>query len=68
VLEHFNDFADPWVSDLVDVAPTVDRDDGCFAVPDRPGLGLNLDHDACREHPGMGGRINLFAAGWEKRG
>ena len=66
VLEHFNDFADPWVSQLVDHAPTV-GDDGCFAVPDRPGLGLELDHDACAEHPAGGGRIKLFEEGWERR-
>src|SRR5260370_24972717 len=40
ILEHFNDFADPWVFDLVDVAPTVSEYDGCFSVSDRPGLGL----------------------------
>jgi galactonate dehydratase len=67
VLEHFNDFVDPWVGELVDVAPTVDAADGCFAVPDRPGLGLTLDHDVCRDHPSAGGRINLFASGWEQR-
>ena len=30
VLEHFNDFADPWVKDLVDYAPQVAVEDGCF--------------------------------------
>jgi galactonate dehydratase len=66
VLEHFNDFADPWVFDLVDHAPRI-GDDGCFAVPDRPGLGLRLDHDACAAHPETGGRITLFEEGWERR-
>ena len=33
VLEHFNDFADPWVAELVDGAPRVDPADGCFALP-----------------------------------
>jgi galactonate dehydratase len=67
VLEHFNDFADAWVHDLVDHPPRVDPADGCFAAPDRPGLGLSLNHDACRQHPRTGGRIRLFEAGWEKR-
>jgi galactonate dehydratase len=67
VLEHFNDFADAWVLDLVDHPPRVDRADGCFAVPERPGLGLTLNHAACAEHPRTGGRIKLFEAGWEKR-
>jgi galactonate dehydratase len=68
VLEHFNDFADSWVQELVDHPPTVDRADGCFGVPERPGLGLRLNHDACAQHPRTGGRIRLFEAGWERRG
>jgi galactonate dehydratase len=66
LLEHFNDFADRWVQDLVDHPPQV-SDDGYFAVPERPGLGLRLNHEACREHPATGGRLQLFQAGWEKR-
>jgi galactonate dehydratase len=66
ILEHFNDFADPWVLDLVDAPPRVEAD-GCFAVPERPGLGLTLDHDACAEHPPTGGLIKLFDEGWERR-
>ena len=67
VLEHFNDFADSWVLDLVDNPPRVDPADGCFGLPDRPGLGLKLDHDACSRHPRSGGRIKLFEEGWERR-
>ncbi|HEY2908525.1 MAG TPA: mandelate racemase/muconate lactonizing enzyme family protein [Vicinamibacterales bacterium] len=68
VLEHFNDFADPWVQELVDHPPTVDASDGCFALPERPGLGLRLNHDVCASHPRTGGRIKLFEQGWERRG
>ena len=67
VLEHFNDFSDPWVSDLVDDAPVVGSIDGCFGVPERPGLGVELNHDACREHPATDATIRLFEAGWERR-
>jgi galactonate dehydratase len=67
ILEHFNDFADPWVGDLVDQAPTVDAADGCFAAPQRPGLGVRLDHDACAEHPASGAWLRLFQPGWERR-
>jgi galactonate dehydratase len=67
VLEHFNDFSDPWVFDLVDHPPRVDPTDGCFGLPKRPGLGLKLDHDACAEHPATGGMIRLFESGWERR-
>ena len=68
VLEHFNDFADPWVSELVDEAPSVSAEDGCFGVPERPGLGVRLNADACRAHPRTGGRLRLFESGWEHRG
>jgi len=68
ILEHFNDFADPWVQDLVDGAPRVAEDDGCFGLPDRPGLGVRLIHAACAEHPRTGGRLRLFEKGWERRG
>lgn len=67
VLEHFNDFADAWVHDLVDAAPAIDPADGCFAMPTKPGLGLSLNHKACAAHPPTGGRIKLFEQGWEKR-
>ena len=68
VLEHFNDFADPWVHELVDRSPQVSAEDGCFELPDRPGLGLRLNHEVCRAHPRTGGRIKLFEEGWERRG
>jgi galactonate dehydratase len=68
ILEHFNDFADPWVSELVDAAPTVDAFDGCFPLPTAPGLGVRLDHDACAEHPRSHTGIFLFSDGWERRG
>ena len=68
VLEHFNDFADPWVRDLVDHPPYVDPVDGCFGVPGRPGLGVRLNHEVCARHPRTGGRIRLFEEGWERRG
>jgi galactonate dehydratase len=68
ILEHFNDFADSWVQDLVDAPPRVAVEDGCFALPTRPGLGVTLDHNACAAHPRTGGRLKLFEKGWEKRG
>jgi galactonate dehydratase len=68
ILEHFNDFADSWVSDLVDAAPAIDPLDGSFPVPTAPGLGLRLDHDACAEHPRTHTGIFLFSEGWERRG
>jgi galactonate dehydratase len=68
ILEHFNDFADPWVGELVDAAPAIDPLDGCFPVPTEPGLGVRLDHAACAEHPRTHAGIFLFDDGWEQRG
>jgi galactonate dehydratase len=68
ILEHFNDFADPWVRELVDHAPEVDPQDGCFSIPERPGLGLALNHEVCEAHPRTHGRMNVFSPGWERRG
>jgi galactonate dehydratase len=67
VLEHFNDFADTWVSELVDAPPVVDPLDGCFPLPEGPGLGVRLDHEACAEHPRTHAGIFLFSDGWERR-
>jgi galactonate dehydratase len=67
ILEHFNDFADPWVGELVDAPPTVDPEDGCFALPTGPGLGVRLDHDVCAQHPRTHGHLFLFTEGWERR-
>ena len=67
VLEHFNDFADPWVHELVENAPYVNPKDGCFDLPTAPGLGVDLNRARCAQHPRTGGRLALYAAGWEKR-
>jgi len=67
VLEHFNDFADPWVHDLVTGAPRVDERDGCFARPTAPGLGVTLDHAVAAAHPRTNAHFNLVADGWERR-
>src|SRR5438067_213182 len=66
VLEHFNDFADTWVSELRDAAPGVDARDGCFPVPTGAGLGFRRDHDACAEHPRTHAGILLFSPGREQ--
>lgn len=67
IVEHFNDFDDPWIADLVDSAPAIDPSDGCFAVPERPGLGLRLDAARAAEHPRTGAHLRLFTDGWQMR-
>jgi galactonate dehydratase len=66
-LEHFNDFADPWLKDLVDCAPQIDLAKGSFGVPTAPGLGVRLNHAVSGQHPRTKAHFNLFADGWERR-
>jgi galactonate dehydratase len=68
VLEHFNDFTDPWVRDLVTGAYEVDTADGCFGVPTEPGLGVRLDRAAAAARPRTRVHFNLMVDGWERRG
>jgi galactonate dehydratase len=67
VLEHFNDFADPWVGSLTSGTYQVDRADGCFGLPTAPGLGVTLDRDAAAAHPRTGVHFNLMQEGWHHR-
>ncbi len=67
VLEHFNDFADPWLFDIVAGAPRVDPEDGCFPLPTAPGLGVTLDRAAAAARPRTRAHFNLMAEGWERR-
>jgi galactonate dehydratase len=67
VLEHFNDFADPWVNDLTVGTFRVDSTDGCFGLPTEPGLGVRLDRAVVEAHPRTRVHFNLVADGWERR-
>jgi galactonate dehydratase len=66
IQEHFNDFADAWIRDVMPGLPEV-GDDGCFSVPRAPGLGVTIDWDAVAEHPRESVHFDLFAEGWERR-
>ncbi|HEV2784044.1 MAG TPA: mandelate racemase/muconate lactonizing enzyme family protein [Actinophytocola sp.] len=65
IQEHFNDFADSFVKECAPGLPEVV--DGYFALPDGPGLGVRLDHEALAAHPRVRVDFNLFADGWERR-
>jgi len=65
IQEYFNDFADPWVRETAPGLPEVV--DGYFALPDGPGLGVELDEAVIEAHPKKNVHFNLFAEGWEKR-
>ena len=65
IQEFFNDFADPWVRETAPGLPEVV--DGYFALPQGPGLGVELDEEVIAAHPKKNVHFNLFAEGWEKR-
>jgi galactonate dehydratase len=65
VLEHFNDFAESFVKEIVPGAPEVV--DGYFALPAGPGLGVTLDEDLARQHPKRKIFFNLFSDEWHLR-
>jgi galactonate dehydratase len=66
IQEYFNDFADPWVRETAPGLPEVV--DGYFALPEGPGLGVELDEEVIEAHPKRDVHFNLFAEGWERRG
>src|ERR671933_528531 len=66
IQEYFNDFADPWVRETAPGPPGVV--DGYLALPEGPGLGVELDEEVIEAHPKQDVHFNLFAEGWERRG
>ncbi|MFB6106991.1 MAG: galactonate dehydratase [Halobacteriaceae archaeon] len=68
IQEVFVDYDVEWAADLL--ADPVTVADGRLQVPEGPGLGVELDMDAVREHEYTGENvdtINLFADDWESR-
>lgn len=65
IQEHFNDFAEAWVKQAAPGLPDVV--DGHFALPDKPGLGVELDERVFEAHPRATIFFNLFADDWHRR-
>ena len=65
IQEHFNDFSEAHVKLAAPGNPEVE--DGHFAVPTRPGLGVTLDEDVVRAHPMRELHFDLFADNWHFR-
>ncbi len=65
IQETFDDYSEPWVGQLLPGAPVAK--DGYFELPDRPGLGIELDEDVIREHPPRDQFFNLWDKEWFKR-
>jgi galactonate dehydratase len=62
IQENFGDFDVPWRTDLVRGWNPVR--DGKFLLPDRPGLGIELDRAVCKAHPY---RPRSFPSLWDDR-
>jgi galactonate dehydratase len=66
VQEIFDEFNVPWERELVD--HPADVVDGRIPVPDRPGLGIELNWSELEKHPyQVANFLPLFAPGWERR-
>ncbi len=65
IQEHFNDFADSWVKQAAPGIP--DMVDGYFALPDKPGLGVELNEAVFQDHPQMEGHFDLWRDDWHRR-
>ncbi len=64
--EIFDEYNEPWERDIV--THPVEVVDGYIEVPDRPGLGVDLNLEEILRHPYRPENvIPLFQEGWEKR-
>ncbi|MCW5978123.1 MAG: mandelate racemase/muconate lactonizing enzyme family protein [Bryobacteraceae bacterium] len=64
--EIFDEFNEPWERDIV--THPVEVVDGFVEVPERPGLGIDLNIEEIRRHPYRHENyIPLFKSGWEQR-
>jgi galactonate dehydratase len=66
IQECFDDFVEPFIKQAVPGAPEVSAD-GYFDLPERPGLGLDLDLDLIAEHPQRELHFDLWADDWQFR-
>lgn len=67
IQEFFSDFNVTWERELVDAYPELDAD-GMLAIPDRPGLGVELNLEVAARHPGQETcLLSLFKPGWYRR-
>ena len=65
ILETFDDMVAPWLRNAVVGRPQVRG--GNFALPEKPGLGVDLDETIIAAHPPKEGYMDFWKTGWEKR-
>ncbi len=64
--EIFDEFNEPWESEIV--TNPVKVVNGYIEIPDRPGLGIDLNIEEIRKHPyQQENYLPLFKPGWERR-
>jgi galactonate dehydratase len=64
--EIFDEFNEPWEREIVSNPVTVVN--GYIEIPERPGLGIDLNIEEIRKHPyQQENYLPLFKPGWEKR-
>jgi galactonate dehydratase len=64
--EIFDEFNEPWEKEIV--TNHVEVVNGYIEIPDRPGLGMDLNIEEIRKHPyAQENVIPLFKKGWERR-
>jgi galactonate dehydratase len=66
VQEAFDEFDEPWITELAVGAP--EPRDGHFELPERPGLGVELDLEVAAAHPARRLDFHHWQEGWERRG
>lgn len=64
--EIFDEFNEPWEAEIV--SPPVKVINGYVQIPERPGLGIDINIDEFPKHPYRSENyLRLFQAGWEQR-
>lgn len=64
IQECFDDFDVPWRNQVVKGVPEVKN--GFITIPDKPGLGIELDEEAIKEHPYIEDAFfDMWGDGWE---
>jgi L-alanine-DL-glutamate epimerase-like enolase superfamily enzyme len=64
IQETFDDMVEPWVREAIIGRPEVKN--GHFALPEAPGLGVDLNEAVIATHPPMEDFMDFWKKGWEK--
>ncbi|MCI0559939.1 MAG: hypothetical protein MN733_15720, partial [Nitrososphaera sp.] len=65
IQECLDDYDVPWRNQLVKGA--LEIKDGYITIPDKPGLGIELNEEVIQEHPYVDDAFfNMWGEGWEK--